>query len=130
MPTGVSQATVVAFDIANSSAIGHTKHREFFESVMKKCQMQMHQDYVPKNLTATASRIKEMGDGFLCSVGFPFAVPGSERQEAVALKLAMNFISLFKSEVSLYFGHRNFHCGIGIAQGEVQGSFPSAGTKE
>jgi class 3 adenylate cyclase len=130
MPTGRGQATIIAFDIANSSAIGHARHHDFFEAVMKKCQIAMSQDYDPGHLTASAFRIKEMGDGFLCSVGFPFKVPGSESHDSAALRLAMAFVDIFKGEVEARFGHRNFYCGVGIAKGEVNGYFPSSGTKE
>jgi class 3 adenylate cyclase len=130
MPTGPAEACVIAFDVASSSKIGHVENHEFFESVMKKCQELMNQNYEPEKLIGNAFRIKEMGDGFLCSVGFPFKCPGSMSMEATAYSLAQEFVNVFAEEVRKHFGHDNFHCGVGIAKGPVVGYFPKSGTKE
>jgi class 3 adenylate cyclase len=130
MPTGPAEACVIAFDVASSSKIGHVENHEFFESVMKKCQELMNQNYDPDKLIGNAFRIKEMGDGFLCSVGFPFKCHGSGSTEASAYNLALNFVKLFAEEVKKHFGHEHFYCGVGIAKGPVVGYFPKSGTKE
>ena len=78
---------------------------------------------------ASAFRIKEMGDGFLCSVGFPFKVDGASIYDE-AHSLAMSFVQVFKIEVERYFSHRNIHCGVGIVYDSVIGGFPATGTQE
>ncbi len=68
-----------------------------------------------------------MGDGFLCSVGFPFAVQGSLLENSLAL--AESFISIFDNEAKKYFPDKNVYCGIGMAYGDVCGYFPKTGLK-
>ena len=71
--------------------------------------------------------IKEMGDGFLCSVGFPFNSQGSLVDNAYAL--AEMFVEIFQNQVERYFDCPHY-CGIGISLGEVTGYFPTIGLKQ
>lgn len=130
MPVGKSEAYVIAFDIANSTKIGLTENHLFFESVMKKCQNLMNQKYKPETLSANAFRIKELGDGFLCSVGFPFKLPEGSQPVESAYQLALGFIRVFNKEVAAYFGEADYFCGVGIAKGDVVGYFPKSPPKE
>ena len=90
----------------------------------------MNIHYDPNHLTATAFRIKEMGDGFLCLVDFPFKTPRTSTIESIAYRLAGEFVRVFAAEVDSYFRSKHYTCGIGIAKGEVEGFFPSSGTRE
>lgn len=130
MPIKSSTACIIAFDIANSSQIGHTTNHRFFEAVLTKCHSLMNQNYIATEMQANAFRIKEVGDGFLCSVGFPFKTPNGEALESFSYKLALQFIEIFKKEVATHFMEAEQFCGIGIAKGEVFGYFPASGPKE
>ena len=66
-------------------------------------------------------RIKEMGDGFLCSIGFPFAVP--DQIFAAALEFSYRFHKILQDSAQRYL-ERTLNCGIGISYGEIGGFFP------
>jgi hypothetical protein len=87
MPTGASQACVICFDIFQSSSIRHEHVKIFFSNIFTRCHEIMSENYDPNSLRANAYRIKEMGDGFLCSVGYPFRTGGKSASET-AVELA------------------------------------------
>ena len=97
---------------------------------MKNCQVLMNQNYKLANLSSNAYRIKEMGDGFLCSVGFPFRLPQDTSMEQSAYQLALDFIQIFQEQVLAHFSHNEYFCSIGIARGSIEGYFPKSGIKE
>lgn len=81
------------------------------------------------NLKSRAYRIKEMGDGFLCSIGFPFDSM-SENAANDAVELARMFEkALFEESKILHFDEP-ITCGIGIAIDTLSGFYPESGTKE
>ncbi|RYE53650.1 MAG: hypothetical protein EOP48_13950, partial [Sphingobacteriales bacterium] len=127
MPEGVSNACVISFDVQNSTAIGHEKNHAFFETLMRNCHKAMMGYYDPEKLEANAYLIKEMGDGFLCSVGYPFNCNGDMFDSAVSL--SQMFIEIFNTEVEKHFHGRQVYCSIGIAYGRVNGYFPKQGLK-
>lgn len=129
MPQGASQACVISFDIQGSSRLGHDVAHKFFSTVMKKCNKIMLTGYDGKSLVASAYRIKEMGDGFLCSVGFPFQSPQSNFYNE-AVSLAKNFLAIFSDEAAQAFPSQKVYCGIGISYGEINGMYPSFGALE
>ena len=81
-------------------------------------------------MEATAYRIKEMGDGFLCSVGYPFNTPEGENVAELAVRTAFRFIEVFAKEVELFNYPRPIHCSIGISFDHIEGYYPKSGTKE
>ncbi|HYX35394.1 MAG TPA: 7TM-DISM domain-containing protein [Oligoflexus sp.] len=129
MPTHSGEACVISFDIIASSTIQHEKTKDFFRNVFRRCNEIMMTDYEPGTLTANAYRIKEMGDGFLCSVGYPFkSRTGFMAKDA--LEVATLFHNAFREEVEK-FGYREpIYCGIGIAFDHIAGFYPETGTKE
>ncbi len=128
MPTGDGEAAVLVFDVVGSSKIQHERVKQFFEGIFRRCNSLMNQHYNGDELIANAYRIKEMGDGFICSVGFPFQHIGDSKAEA-ALALALNFHQAFLEEVALFNYHEPLACCIGIAMDHVSGYFPATGTK-
>lgn len=128
MPSRTSEAVCIAFDVQDSTRIGHAEHHEFFEAVLKGCHALMMQGYDKQRLTARAYLIKELGDGFLCSIGFPFRCAGAPETEALAL--AEDFAEVFRAAVREHLPGRRAHCSIGIAAGAVTGFFPKAGLKQ
>jgi len=72
-----------------------------------------------------------MGDGFLCSVGYPFKpTQHSESIQYAALELAYQFVRVFQEEVDKLDYPEPIHCSIGIAADIMSGFYPEYGTKE
>jgi class 3 adenylate cyclase len=129
MPTVSAEACVISFDIVGSSKIQHEKAKEFFRSVFLRCNEMMMGGYDGESLKADAYRIKEMGDGFLCSVGYPFrSKTGYMAKDAI--ELSIKFHEVFREEVERLGYREPIHCGIGIALDHITGFYPESGTKE
>jgi class 3 adenylate cyclase len=130
MPTAPGQACVIQLDVVNSSQIWLSYRKEFLISFLKRCHEIMMQNYDAVTMQADAYRIKEMGDGFLCSVGYPFQLPGSENAAIHAVRIAEKFIEVFRQCAESLMHEEPVHCSIGIAMGEIEGFYPNTGTKE
>ena len=128
MPVGESNACVICFDIVGSSQIKHERHKEFLQDVFRRCDAIMSENYDPVQLRASAFRIKQVGDGFICSVGYPFnSITTSMANDAVTI--ALRFFEAFTAELNMFDYHDPIHCCIGIAMDQIASFFPSAGTK-
>lgn len=129
MPTTQGDGCVISFDIIGSSKIQHVESKKFYRSVFRRCNEIMAEGYDGKSLVSNAYRIKEMGDGFLCSVGFPFK---STHESFVkgAIEVAEQFVEAFQDEVSKLDYSEPIHCGIGLAADSISGFYPESGTKE
>ncbi len=125
MPIGVGDACVISFDIQGSASIGYDANHVFFKELMRSCHKAMIAYYDGENLKANAFMIKEMGDGFLCSVGYPFACEGDVYQNAVSL--AEIFIQVFDVSAKKYLQGKDVYASIGIAYGDIRGGFPKHG---
>ena len=127
LPVGSGEACVIAFDVIGSSKVKHAGFRDVLETFFSKCRLIMLQNYDDEKLTANAFMIKEMGDGFLCSIGFPFKPPITEKAD-MALKLSRLFIREFNNVmIEADVGHK-VYCAAGIAWGEVEGMFSTGNT--
>ena len=89
----------------------------------------MNSDYQGDPLSASGFRIKEMGDGFLCSVGFPFQTPPGRVSPEVAIQLAFGFLQAFDEEFSETISTRRTYCSIGVARGRIEGLFTVSGIR-
>ena len=116
-------------NIVGSSKIKHMKLKNFFRNVFARCNEVMNEGYDGQNLKARAYRIKEMGDGFLCSVGYPFASM-TDNPAADAVELAELFARVLAEESKMLHTPEPITCGIGIAIDNLTGFYPEAGTKE
>ncbi len=130
MPTAPGKACVIQLDIVNSSQIWPAYRKEFLVGFLKRCHTIMMNNYDAVTMRADAYRIKEMGDGFLCSVGYPFQLPDSTNAALHAVVLAEKFIAVFRQCAEQLHHGEPAHCSIGIAWGEIEGFFPNTGTKE
>lgn len=129
MPTFSGEACVICFDIIGSSQIQHEKMKKFLRNIFARCNAIMMEGYNGIDMAARGYRIKEMGDGFLCSVGYPFHSPsGSLAKDA--LDLALQFHEVFHDEVLLLEYDKPIHCGLGIAYDAISGFYPESGAKE
>ena len=130
MPTGQGHACVLAFDIVGSSRIEHIDVKDFLENSIKRCLSVIDEGYDSEKMTAQGYRIKEVGDGFLCSVGYPFKTPGNQSVASAAVLLAFRFIELFQDEVHRFSYKEPIHCCVGVAYDTIEGYFPRSGTLE
>ena len=128
MPTGSGEACVLCFDIVGSSKINHEKTKDFLRNVFRRCNEAMDDGYDPNRLVASGFRIKEMGDGFICSVGYPFkSLSGSMAGDG--LGLAIRFLNIFTQEVEKFAYHEPLYCCIALAMDNISGFYPSGGTR-
>ncbi|NRA68081.1 MAG: hypothetical protein HRU19_26600 [Pseudobacteriovorax sp.] len=126
MPIAEKTATVIAFDVVASSKALFPGFKDSLEKFFGRCRHIAAGNYDGENLLANGFIIKEMGDGFLCSVGFPFLSPDESRQSHSAVLLAERFVEEFR-KVMVEAGYpRSIHCAVGIARGPVEGYFSKA----
>ena len=85
----------------------------------------MMSGYSDNPLTANAFRIKEMGDGFLCTIGYPFSSTSENIYESTE-ELAERFISTFCQKLDDFGYSEPIYCGIGIAFGPVESFYPKS----
>ncbi len=130
MPTGEHEAVVLVFDVVGSTRVTDPGFRKALDHSMARFFDAIHQDYDADRLEATGYRIKEMGDGMICTIGFPFQVPHGEKPDHVALRLAERMCRIFHEEMSRLQTAQPIYCGIGLARGLVEGFFPRAGQKQ
>ncbi len=126
MPVGAGYACVLALDLIGSTSFRHVRKKEIIREFLTECSQLMAQSYVAEPLASEGFRIKETGDGFLCSVGFPFPTPGGEEKSQVALHLAHIFIEALARRVADFEPQNRIYCCVGIAHGPVEGFFTHA----
>ena len=128
MPCGEASACVICFDLVGSTQIKHERVKEFFQDIFRRCDEVMIEGYDPGTMTASAYRVKQVGDGFICSVGYPLrSLTGSMANDAVTL--ALRFYEVFSEEVAKFQYHEPIHCCMGMAMDQIASFFPAAGTK-
>ncbi|NRA62840.1 MAG: hypothetical protein HRU19_00070 [Pseudobacteriovorax sp.] len=130
MNTDEGFGVVISFDIVRSSRIKNPRLREFLEDSIYGCVKILSENYSEEQMSSNGYRIKEMGDGFICSVGYPFATPNGRHAVDLAIELSHKFIQNFEAQVQHYGLNSPAYCGIGIAMGELHGYYPKFGTKE
>ncbi len=130
MPTGKGRAAVINFDIIESSKIRQPEAKGFIESSIKSCVSIISENYDSEQMRSNGYRIKEVGDGFLCSVGYPFKVPHGTNTAECAVELALRFVSIFQKQVDQLLDHHPVFCSIGIATDWLEGYYPKVGTIE
>ena len=133
MPVGEKQACVLAFDIAGSSKIRGEGAKHFFRDIFSSCSQLMTADYRgsenQQQIVSNAFRIKEMGDGVIASIGWPYQSPtGDDFMDSLAV--AEKFIKMFKEKVKDFNYPDNIYCGCGIAYGSVDAFFPRSSPVE
>ena len=130
MPTGKEQAVIIAFDIVNSTKIKHPDFLQILEVIMTRCQAVLSAGYDARTLASNGYRIKEMGDGLICSVGFPYHCPEQKIPEVLAVQIAEEFCRIFHEEIRSLHYPSPLHCAVGIASGPVEGFFPNSGIRQ
>ena len=98
-------AYIGEFDIVGSSSlVSNMDYEKTKNRVFARCYERVLKNYAFDNATpdrpvSDGHVVKEMGDGFIFSVGFPFAVPPSKNPADVALDLSLEFLALFDQEM-------------------------------
>ena len=126
MPVGMGQACVLAFDVIASSQIKDSNFVKAWEAFLQNARTMLMDSYDGDHLVSLGYMIKEMGDGFLCSVGYPFEYP-SETREYCAINLAERLMSAFHSHMQSLQSGEAIDCSIGIATGSVEAYFSGSG---
>jgi hypothetical protein len=128
MPVASSEAVVICLDIINSSQIGHSKNHKFFESFLVDCQMLMNSGLEIDGHTVRLFRVKEMGDGFICSLGFPFPVEVNAGNAAV--KFVEEVANILWEHAARDLADPKVGLAAGIVMGSVGGFFPHSGIRQ
>ncbi len=128
MLTGKASACVISFDIIGSSKVQHPDFGQAIERLAIACHALMNQGY--DGQSAPAYRIKDTGDGFLCSVGFPYLPLDSKGSAEQAVELSLAFAECFREVMAELAYETPLRCAIGISQGLVEGFFPASGLKQ
>ena len=129
MPTGSSEATVIVFDIIDSTNFQAPDKQQFFQRVFLSCYQRMMKRYDEQSMNAEGYRLKELGDGFICSIGFPFRIADHRERNETAILLALDFSQIFQQISIDMYGDQVCYCSIGIAQGDIVGFYPIAGVR-
>lgn len=129
MPVEKGLAIINVFDVQRSSEIRHEKTKSFYLDVFRAfSQICMH-GYQHNPLKSRAFRLKETGDGFISSIGYPFLSDDSESLADHSIDTALIMFKAFNEEVK-HFGYTRPIKGVmGLAYNSVQGTFQSSGIK-
>ncbi|WP_245676874.1 7TM diverse intracellular signaling domain-containing protein [Oligoflexus tunisiensis] len=131
MPLATGNACVLCVDMIDSSKQNIHELKHFLRCFFDECDAVMKRGYVGEGLQAYGFRIKEMGDGFLCSVGFPFLPPSHLSLREIALDMAADFVQKFEETLEHFpiQGSSEPLLSIGIAEGPIEGFFTLSGIR-
>ena len=85
--------------------------------------------YEHNPLKSRAFRLKETGDGFISSAGYPFSPIGSRSLADSAVSTALTMFEAFNVEVKKFDYSRPIKGAMGLAYNSVQGTFQSGGIR-
>ena len=129
MPLKEGKAIINVFDVQHSSEIRHEKTQEFFMNVFKAFLDICMKGYEHNPLRSRAFRLKETGDGFISSVGYPFLPTEARSLADSALSTALDMFAAFNKEVKNFNYSRPIKAAMGLAYNSVQGTFQSGGIR-
>jgi class 3 adenylate cyclase len=131
MPLATGHACVICVDMINSSKQNIRELKTFLRAFFDECDTIMNRGYQGEGLQAYGFRIKEMGDGFLCSIGFPFSPPSHLGLREIALDMALDFVAKFDETLAKhpFQGKIEPLLSIGIAEGSIEGFFTLSGIR-
>lgn len=129
MPLKEGKAIVNVFDVQRSSEIKHEKTAEFFMGLFQAFLEICMEGYEHNPLRSQAFRLKETGDGFISSVGYPFLPIDSRSLADSAVATALRMFDAFNKEVEKFNYSRPIKAAMGLAYNSVQGTFQSGGIR-
>ncbi len=129
MPLKEGKAIINVFDVQRSSDIRHEKTAEFFMNLFQAFLQICMKGYEHNPLRSQAFRLKETGDGFISSVGYPFLPVDSRSLADSAVATALSMFEAFNKEVERFNYSRPIKAAMGLAYNSVQGTFQSGGIR-
>lgn len=129
MPLKEGKAIINVFDVQRSSQIKHEKTADFFMGLFQSFLQICMEGYEHNPLRSQAFRLKETGDGFISSVGYPFLPVDSRSLADSAVATALRMFDAFNKEVEKFNYSRPIKAAMGLAYNSVQGTFQSGGIR-
>ncbi|MEX0618684.1 MAG: hypothetical protein WDZ76_12320 [Pseudohongiellaceae bacterium] len=129
MPRQEGKAIINVFDVQRSSEIKHERTQEFFMGVFQAFLQICMRGYEHNPLRSQAFRLKETGDGFISSIGYPFLPLESRSLADSAVATALDMFGAFNREVRHFNYSRPIKAAMGLAYNSVQGTFQSGGIR-
>lgn len=129
MPLKEGKAIVSVFDVQRSTEIKHEKTQDFFLNVFESFLEICMRGYEHSPLRSRAFRLKETGDGYISTVGYPFLPTESRSLADSAVSTALSMFDAFNKEVERFNYSRPIKAAIGLAYNSIQGTFQSAGIR-
>jgi len=129
MPLKEGKAIINVFDVQRSSEIKHEKTADFFMGLFQSFLEICMEGYEHNPLRSQAFRLKETGDGFISSVGYPFLPIDSRSLADSAVATALRMFDAFNQEVERFNYSRPIKAAMGLAYNSVQGTFQSGGIR-
>lgn len=129
MPVEKGRAIINVFDVQNSSDIKHEHTKSFFLDVFRAFSQICMMGYQHNPLKSRAFRLKETGDGFLSSIGYPFLADDPNSLADHAISTALIMFRAFNEEVKRFDYATPIKGAMGLAFNSVQGTFQSSGIK-
>lgn len=129
MPLKEGKAIINVFDVQRSSEIRHERTQEFFMGLFQTFLYICMQGYEHNPLRSRAFRLKETGDGFISSIGYPFLPVESRSLADSAVSTALEMFEAFNKEVKKFNYSRPIKAAMGLAYNSVQGTFQSGGIR-
>jgi class 3 adenylate cyclase len=129
MPLKEGKAIVSVFDVQRSTEIKHEKTQAFFLNVFESFLEICMRGYEHNPLRSRAFRLKETGDGFISTVGYPFLPTEARSLADSAVSTALTMLDAFNKEVEKFNYSRPIKASIGLAYNSIQGTFQSAGIR-
>ena len=129
MPVDRGRAIINVFDIQKSSDIKHEKTKSFLLDIFRAFSQICMMGYQHNPLKSRAFRLKETGDGFISSIGYPFLTDHTDSLADHAIETALIMLRAFNSEVVKFNYSTPIKASMGMAFNAVQGTFQSSGIK-
>jgi hypothetical protein len=129
MPLKEGKAIINVFDVQRSSEIRHERTADFFMGLFQSFLQICMEGYEHNPLRSQAFRLKETGDGFISSVGYPFLPVDSRSLADSAVSTALQMFEAFNKEVEKFNYSRPIKAAMGLAYNSVQGTFQSGGIR-
>jgi len=129
MPLKEGKAVINVFDVQRSSDIKHERAAEFFVDLFQAFLQICMKGYEHNPLRSQAFRLKETGDGFISTVGYPFLPVDSHSLADSAVATALEMFDAFNAEVERFNYSRPIKGAMGLAYNSVQGTFQSGGIR-
>lgn len=124
MPTKSHEAIVSSFDVQRSTDIAHPGADAFFAEVFSQFTELGFEGYAHNPLRSRTYRIKENGDGYICSTGYPFLIPDqSAVPEDYALDTALKMMEIFRAKAEAFDYDKPINACISLAHNVIRGTF-------